>query len=71
MQLIRDRDELTLMVEDNGVGFDINEVLANKGQGLTNVQHRVERIGGKVNFDSGKGGGTTISIILPINRHYD
>ena len=71
LQLIRDQDELTLMVEDNGVGFDINEVLTYSGQGLTNVKHRIEGIGGEVSFDSGKGGGTTVSIILPIDRHYD
>ncbi|MDQ3048191.1 MAG: sensor histidine kinase [Bacteroidota bacterium] len=64
IQLIRHEDELTLMVEDNGKGFDINRVSG--GIGLKNIQSRVEYLNGSVHFDSHPGKGTTVSIEIPL-----
>ncbi|CAN5387673.1 ATP-binding protein [soil metagenome] len=65
IQIIRHEEELTLMVEDNGVGFDISK-LTNTGIGLTNIQSRINYLNGIVNFDSQLGKGTTVSIEIPI-----
>jgi two-component system, NarL family, sensor kinase len=51
-------------MEDNGVGFDV-EACMNKGLGLKNINYRVALLGGKCQFDSHVGSGSTISIEIP------
>lgn len=67
IQLIKHDHELTLLVQDNGVGFLVDETLQNgKGIGLKNMESRLSFIHGKVYFDSYPGKGTTISIEVPL-----
>ena len=66
IQLNRQKENLNLLVEDDGVGFDINAVKNDSGQGLRNVDSRVFNLGGSLSIDSGKGGGTTICIDIPL-----
>jgi two-component system, NarL family, sensor kinase len=65
IQIIRHEGELTLMVEDNGVGFDVAKQ-TNNGIGLKNIQSRIQYLNGQVYFDSHVGKGTTVSIEIPI-----
>jgi two-component system NarL family sensor kinase len=65
IQIIRHEKELTLMVEDNGVGFDSKKVKGD-GIGLQNIQSRIAYLNGNLNIDSHPGKGTTISIEVPI-----
>lgn len=68
IQLIRQDSELTLMVEDNGVGFNVDERLKSEGSGigLKNLQSRIEFLNGQIFFDSYVGKGTTVSIEVPL-----
>ena len=52
IQLIRDEKEISMMVEDNGVGFDVNKLNDFDGIGLKNIQSRIEFLNGRVDFDS-------------------
>ncbi len=65
IQLIRHEEELTLIVEDNGIGFDITKIKSD-GIGLKNIQSRIEFLNGTVNFDSQPQKGTTVIIEVPI-----
>jgi signal transduction histidine kinase len=65
MQLIRHENELTVMIEDNGVGFDVNAIKDKEGLGLKGMITRVEYLNGQVNIDSTLGKGTTITIEVP------
>lgn len=65
IQLIQSDTILVVMVEDNGVGFDY-ENMKDKGMGLTNVASRVEKLKGDIQIDSSLGNGTTITIEIPI-----
>lgn len=56
---------LSLTVEDDGCGFDPQEV-GKKGLGLKNVENRVAILRGMVEIDSYPGRGTTINIEIPI-----
>lgn len=56
---------LFLTVEDDGCGFDPQEV-GKKGLGLKNVENRVALLHGTVEMDSHSGRGTTINIEIPI-----
>ncbi len=64
-QLLQSDKEITLMIEDNGRGFDINEMENKHGIGLRNIRSRIENIGGKVHLDSVINRGTIITIIVP------
>jgi len=60
-------DAIRLSVEDNGSGFDVNEVLnARKGIGLSTLRERVEMMGGQATIDSAAGRGTKVSLVIPI-----
>ncbi|MFT3681640.1 MAG: sensor histidine kinase [Ferruginibacter sp.] len=56
--------ELVLTVKDFGKGFDSS--LVKKGNGLDNMQHRANDIGGKLSVSSGANEGTTIKLSLAI-----
>lgn len=66
IQLIRHDNEIVLMVEDNGVGFDVKKINTFDGIGLKNIQSRVEYLNGTVDFDSQPGKGTTVNIQVPV-----
>ncbi|MGZ4098659.1 MAG: tetratricopeptide repeat-containing sensor histidine kinase [Bacteroidia bacterium] len=73
IQLIRAEEELTLMIEDNGVGFNAAEKLKDEsgGIGLKNIKSRIEFLNGHINFDSFPGKGTTISIEVPLGKSHE
>ncbi|HZV69038.1 MAG TPA: ATP-binding protein [Saprospiraceae bacterium] len=66
IQLMQHEDTLHIMVEDNGKGFDINQVVSNRGLGLKSIDSRVNYLGGKINFDSSPGQGTIANIEIPL-----
>jgi PAS domain S-box-containing protein len=57
-------DEVKLELQDDGRGFDTSVV--HDGFGLLGVGERVDRMGGTLAIRSSKGGGTTVSIALPL-----
>lgn len=64
--IINKEGELTVMYEDDGIGFDYDEAYANKCLGLININNRVTLIGAKLSFDTMKGSnGTTVIISIP------
>ncbi len=67
LQLIRHDGEITVMIEDNGVGFDVNKINDFEGIGIKNIQSRVAYLNGTVNFDSVPGRGTTTTIEIPLS----
>lgn len=64
LQLIRHKNRLILMIEDNGKGFVKNE--PTKGMGIQNIESRVAYIGGQIHIDSSAGNGTTITVDIPL-----
>lgn len=67
LQLIRHASSLLMMIGDDGKGFDIPiEKLKAKGFGLNNVTSRVQSLKGRLDIDSVKGKGTTVTIELPM-----
>ena len=67
IQLIRHDQEITLMVEDNGRGFDTSKIQEFEGIGLKNLFSRVEFLNGTIHFDSNPGRGTTVTVDIPIH----
>jgi signal transduction histidine kinase len=60
------QNRLSLSIQDDGQGFDAANV---KGLGLLGIQERVARLGGTAQVRSAPGGGTTLSISLPMEDH--
>lgn len=54
--------ELTILIKDNGMGFDTS--LTGQGNGIKNMQNRIERMNGHIKFISAPGRGTDVIISL-------
>lgn len=67
IQILQDHTELTIMIEDNGKGFDINDPKIQKGFGLKNAISRIENLNGQLLVDSSIGRGTIVTIIVPVH----
>ena len=61
-------DEAILSVHDDGVGFDHAEAEGRRsGMGLTSMQERVDLLDGRLEINTAKGSGTTISATVPLD----
>jgi len=70
VQLAIGRDILTTMITDNGVGFDVEGIWRNPEKwdhfGLRGIVERARLVGGEAKIESKKGGGTRITIEVPL-----
>ena len=66
LQLVRHPTELTVLVEDNGAGFDPAALGPDAGIGLQNIASRVAFLGGVLDLDSRPGRGTTVTATVPL-----
>jgi two-component system NarL family sensor kinase len=66
IQIVKHENELTVMIEDNGVGFDTSKMHEFNGIGLKNIISRIEFLQGSVDFDSSIGKGTTVIIEVSV-----
>jgi signal transduction histidine kinase len=57
---------LTLVISDDGVGFNLEEKLSSGGSGLLNLQSRAKLIHAQFSIQSSSGVGTKICIELPL-----
>jgi PAS domain S-box-containing protein len=60
-------DEMHLMVNDSGVGFDSEAVKASGGLGLISMEERVKLLKGTFSVESEPEGGTTIHVRVPLS----
>lgn len=66
--LQENKNNLRLIVSDNGKGFDLKETGSSglNGFGLLNMKERVESFGGELKIDSTTGEGTVIMATIPV-----
>ncbi len=65
IELKFDGGTLGVSIDDNGQGFDISHAKT-KGNGLLNMQNRIEKSGGQFSLQSSPGQGTHIQFSIPI-----
>lgn len=65
VQLARQNGEVSITVEDDGVGFDTSLIQNTTGAGWANIQSRVEYLKGKLDVQSAFGQGTSVHITIP------
>ncbi len=66
VDLIGTSEELSLIVYDDGVGFDVRQLKSAPGLGLISMRERVNLIGGEFVINSTPGDGTSIRVRVPI-----
>ncbi len=62
---------ITLQVEDDGIGFDLSQVLDSTGtrgaMGLLGMKERAELLGGTLTIDTKPGKGTKVAMEIPVD----
>lgn len=66
MSLIKEGHEISITIEDNGVGFDTANSKKFEGVGLKSIKSRVGYLKGTVEWDSRPGEGTVVTINVPL-----
>ncbi len=66
LQVMRTREEINIMIEDDGQGFDMKAIENHEGMGLKNAASRIESLNGEFVIDSTPGRGTFITVIMPL-----
>lgn len=59
-----DEDALSVMIQDDGQGFDLQGV--RKGMGLANIEERAQNLDGTMEIQSHPGRGTSIYVKIPL-----
>jgi len=72
LRLRLEADVLTLLIEDDGQGCGPEAITATSmgmaGDGLSNMQKRMEQLGGRFTQASQPGNGTTVRLVLPLRK---
>ena len=71
LHLIQNNENLILIAEDNGSGFNFYDKSYSMGNGLFNMQERVRLLNGNFDIETSKNTGTTIRIKIPLNNNND
>jgi signal transduction histidine kinase len=64
VRLREDGDQLSVEVVDDGRGFDV--ATTSRGNGLTNMEDRLDALGGTLQIASSPGKGTTLRAAIPV-----
>jgi signal transduction histidine kinase len=69
VSLREDEETIFVTIADDGVGFDVEQVMSNYEQrgslGMINLQERTEVVGGEINIDAAPGKGARFNIFVP------
>lgn len=68
VQLFQNKEQLIMMVEDNGKGFQGDST---EGHGLLNIQSRLNTISGEVNYEASTEQGTLVTVRVDLSKQSD
>jgi signal transduction histidine kinase len=72
IEMKNQEDILTVVIEDDGVGFDLEQVVSHYEQGeslgMINLRERAELVNGILNIDTAPGQGTRITLTVPLTE---
>jgi signal transduction histidine kinase len=66
VQLLGNNEQLTLIIQDDGKGFQYNEGYLSNGNGLNNIRDRAEILSGTCQIDTAPTQGTIVTIKIPL-----
>jgi signal transduction histidine kinase len=64
VRLREEREQLSVEVADDGCGFDVSTT--SRGNGLINMEDRLDALGGTLQITSSRGRGTTLRAVIPV-----
>ena len=71
VRLYREADDFRMQIEDDGIGFDLDEYYWEKSQnghyGLANMRQRIEQLDGQFLIVSTPGDGTSVTLRVPLS----
>jgi len=67
IQLNRFEKEIVILIEDDGIGFDLDAALKKDGLGLNSTISRVEYLKGEIDINTSTGKGTSVTINIPLD----
>lgn len=65
INISQDEEDITILIEDNGIGMNTSQIDIQKGMGLHSIKTRVQYLDGNFTIDSTPSKGTTIIIQIP------
>jgi hypothetical protein len=69
LQLSDTGEQIEMVVEDNGKGFNPDLIDTTTSMGLRSIKSRISFLNGTTIIESTLGTGTTISVYIPKNEH--
>jgi signal transduction histidine kinase len=66
----KDEENIELKISDNGVGMPKEQLSNPKSLGLIGIRERAKSLGGRVEFFSENGSGTTVVLTVPVKEIY-
>lgn len=66
VQLAFTNNKILITVEDNGIGYELKDLKTNRGDGLNNIEYRVQYLKGKIDTVTSPNKGTSINIELNV-----
>ena len=61
-----EEDKLTVTVEDDGIGFEPEHIDRSKHFGLEIMQERIDKVNGRIDFQSSPDSGTKVTLFVPV-----
>jgi two-component system sensor histidine kinase DegS len=75
VQISTDSQEIRIVVEDNGGGFNVDDALGEQGTrgtiGLPSLRDRIAMLNGELNIESSLGRGTRAELVIPVEGGSD
>lgn len=65
IQMLGFQDEINVIIEDDGKGFDLDKAKVKGGLGLKSINSRVDFLDGSIHWDTNPGQGTSLTINIP------
>ena len=66
--LERRGEKVVAIIEDDGLGFDVEEAMRCERLGLLGMRERAEMLGGKLTIESAPGTGTSVYVEVPLDK---
>ncbi|OZA65781.1 MAG: hypothetical protein B7X68_02935 [Sphingobacteriia bacterium 39-36-14] len=68
ISIIKSLDGIDVMIEDNGIGFNLKNANKTNGIGLSNIKSRIQYLEGTVEWNTSEKNGTLVAIFIPLTK---
>jgi signal transduction histidine kinase len=69
ISIVKSTDGIDVLIEDNGIGFNLQDLPKRNGIGLSNIKSRIQYLEGTVEWNTSKNNGTLVAIFIPLKTN--